>query len=198
MALQEQEQQQQSVLVEDIPSHEIYTSLVGIKPRPSPLLQQQLAPSSSEVAIVEIGISERRQNNRTEFWRTYMKSKEIQFSSMSIDSSNKGFKLLSNMGWREKDGGLGKRRQGSLLPIQTVLKADTLGVGAGKRKIARITHKHTNKEEIIVQDRKVTKAERKRLRQLEQDEANRQDKIIRMMLRSDVPDADEALYARLH
>ena len=196
---------QQSVLVEDIPSHEIYTSLVGIKRRTSPIVEQQPVPSShgattSGAAIVENWtIGEPRQNIRAEFWQTtYMKSQEIQLSSISIDRSNKGFKLLSKMGWREQDGGLGKRRQGSMLPIQTVLKEGKLGLGAGKRKTARITHTHVrNKEETIVQDRKETKAERKRRRQLEQEEVSRKDKRIRMMLRTDIPDADEALYTQL-
>jgi hypothetical protein len=96
-----------------------------------------------------------------------------------------------------KDGGLGKRRQGSMLPISTVFKEDKLGLGAGKRKIARITHKCTNKEETIVKDRKETKAERKRRRHLEQEEANRQDKKIRMMLRTDVSAEDEALFTQM-
>jgi hypothetical protein len=40
-------------------------------------------------------------------------------SLLALTSSNcRGFKLLTKMGWKEEEGGLGKRRQGPLIPVR--------------------------------------------------------------------------------
>ena len=48
---------------------------------------------------------------------------------VQLSEENVGFKMLTNMGFDEGDGGLGERRQGRLDPIATTLKMDTRGLG---------------------------------------------------------------------
>jgi hypothetical protein len=196
------QRQQQPILVEDIPSHEIYTSLLGIKRRsPSPAVVA--VPSASwnnatTAPIVEMEHDRQKIIPTTAFGQTYAKSQETQLTSLFLDRSNKGFEILTKIGWREQEGGLGKKRQGSLLPIKTVLKGEgKKGIGAGKQKTARITHRF-QKKETVQDDQKETKAQRNRRRHLERGEASRQDKRIRMMLRTDVSDEYEQLYTKLH
>ena len=47
----------------------------------------------------------------------------------SIRSSNKGFKMLSKMGWSE-GGGLGKDRQGRVEPVRAEVRAERVGLGS--------------------------------------------------------------------
>ena len=47
----------------------------------------------------------------------------------SIRRSNKGFKMLSKMGWSE-GGGLGKDRQGRVEPVRAEGRAERVGLGS--------------------------------------------------------------------
>ena len=134
-------------------------------------------------------------------------------TSLSLDKSNKGYAMLSAMGWSEESGGLGRSRQGDMLPVKTTLKMDKRGLGLrlrGKRSAqgtaeARITHRHDDIEAAAGRDnnsgstlRGETKAERKKRKKQEADKASREDRRVRMMLRSDIPPEYEELYMRLH
>ena len=61
-------------------------------------------------------------------------------SALSLDKSNKGYQLLSNLGWKENEGGLGRNRQGSLEPIQTQYKTNKRGIGSGEKLPWKVTH----------------------------------------------------------
>lgn len=57
-----------------------------------------------------------------------------------LPESNRGYRLLMNMGWQE-DSGLGSKGDGRMDPIATVFKTDRAGVGAQPTaKLARVTH----------------------------------------------------------
>ncbi|GLE10656.1 hypothetical protein PINS_up022873 [Pythium insidiosum] len=45
-----------------------------------------------------------------------------------LPESNRGYQLLLNMGWQQ-DSGLGRRNDGRMEPIATVLKTDRAGLG---------------------------------------------------------------------
>lgn len=110
-------------------------------------------------------------------------------SQLSLDKKNKGFQMLARMGFREKDGGLGKDRQGTLTPMKTVLKLDRRGLGSGKRLVPKVTHKLNNDSlEGDGVKRKLSKAERKRLAKNESDREQLKAKKARMMIRSDLDD----------
>lgn len=195
-------EQEHSFLVEDIPSHEIYSSLLGIKRKP--LCKPDVSPRPTSVtagtAIIKSDDCQNVPVFKTAFGQTYAKSQEIQLSSslLLLGPSNKGFKLLLKMGWRERDGGLGKHRQGSLLPIKTVFQpGKKLGLGARNRKAARISHQPVNKERVVC-DRKMTKAERRKRQRLEHEKEVHDMRRIRMMLRTDISDEHEKLHERLH
>lgn len=57
-----------------------------------------------------------------------------------LPESNRGYRLLMNMGWKE-DTGLGPTGAGRIEPVATVLKNDRAGVGVQPTaKLARVTH----------------------------------------------------------
>lgn len=57
-----------------------------------------------------------------------------------LPESNRGYRLLMNMGWKE-DTGLGPTGVGRIEPVATVLKNDRAGVGVKPTaKLARVTH----------------------------------------------------------
>ena len=79
--------------------------------------------------------------------------------------------MLSKMGFEEKDGGLGKSRQGQLSPVKTILKLDKRGLGQGPKKMAKVTHRQSTSvastsssvSGTVHQERqKLTKGQRKR------------------------------------
>ena len=205
-----------AAVVEDIPSHELYAEILGIScPVKSSMPQQggrrgeeneaRTAPdvdNSRRLPIVAPIEEEAEPGKSGEFGRFYKKSlqKKGQMSSLLLDTSNKGFKLLSRMGWKESDGGLGRRRQGSMVPVKTVLKADKKGLGAGNRVAARITHPARAKSDSDSSEKgkKETKGQRRKRKQEEKDRETRKAKQARMLLRTDVSDEYEQLYLQLH
>lgn len=192
-------------VVEDVPSHELYSAIVGsssLSKRRNPdlsLLSSGSGPSVSDSeeeaerdSPVEISSSKGQFN---QFYDQSLNSSEST-SQLKLDSANRGFTLLSKLGWKESEGGLGRRRQGSLEPVKTVLKDDKKGLGTGKRKKPRITHYPANLKHI--DNKKETKRERKRRIQAESNLENWKAKQARMMLRTDISEEYEALYMKLH
>lgn len=100
--------------------------------------------------------------------------------------------MLTKMGFNEKDGGLGKHRQGQMVPVKTILKLDRKGLGSGRRKIAKVTHKFKNGADCgdnnNNNERKLTKSERKRLAKLERDKEQMKAKKARMIISSELDD----------
>lgn len=186
-------------MVEEVPSHEIYASLLGIQRKP--LLSVSSCPKNSPGATV-IPIEE-AEIPRSSFGQAYQRAQETKFSSLAIQPSNKGFKLLEKMGWKECEGGLGRNRQGSLLPVKTMLKDDKKGLGASPRKRARVTHRRKGKKgnNTPQETKKLpheTKAQRKWRLRTEREKQHNDAKKIRLMLRTDVGDEYEKLYRQLH
>lgn len=194
--VQDEESPQTATMVEEVPSHEIYASLLGIQRKPScsnhpstaPSLDTTVIPTDNEVA------------GNSAFGQAYRHAQDTKaLSSLAIQPSNKGFQLLTKMGWNESDGGLGRNRQGSLVPVKTMLKQDKKGLGAVRKKAARITHP-TQKvlPKKKPQQQRETKARRKRRLRAEREKQQQGAKNIRLMLRTDVGDEYETLYRQLH
>jgi hypothetical protein len=181
-------------IVEDIPSHEIYASLLGIKRKPT-LPTVTINSSTNSSIVVE---TDSILPPSTAFGRAFAKSQEIPLSNLLLTNSNKGFQLLQKMGWKERDGGLGRNRQGSLLPVKTVrLKDNRKGVGAQQQKCkARITHYPA--PSVSTPKAQESKGQRKRRLRAERERDSRDAKKIRMILRTDVADEYEQLYTSLH
>jgi len=125
--------------------------------------------------------------------------------------------MLNGMGWSEDSGGLGKSRQGEMLPVKTTLKMDKRGLGSGTGRRgkpsargsaeAKITHKHDDIEAAAGRNRgkttgtgpsDETKAQRKKRKKREAQKAAHDDRRVRMMLQSDIPPEYEDLYMQLH
>ncbi|KAL3315002.1 hypothetical protein Ciccas_006368 [Cichlidogyrus casuarinus] len=69
------------------------------------------------------------------------KSQEIKPTRVFIQPSNKGYQILSKMGWCDETsiGGLGPTGAGRRFPVGTSLKRDRKGLGLEKS-IERVTH----------------------------------------------------------
>jgi len=114
-------------------------------------------------------------------------------SKLTLDSSNKGFRLLSKMGWSESTGGLGKTRSGKLEPIRTVKNSNQVGLGGNKKTPKlRVTHKpSSNSSYFEEEEEEESETLKERKKHLESE--RREERKIRMSLRTDLSDADEAL-----
>eukprot|EP00551_Chaetoceros_affinis_P005030 CAMPEP_0203675054 /NCGR_PEP_ID=MMETSP0090-20130426/18568_1 /ASSEMBLY_ACC=CAM_ASM_001088 /TAXON_ID=426623 /ORGANISM="Chaetoceros affinis, Strain CCMP159" /LENGTH=239 /DNA_ID=CAMNT_0050541109 /DNA_START=20 /DNA_END=739 /DNA_ORIENTATION=+ len=122
-------------------------------------------------------------------------SAPVPLSQLSLDRSNKGFQMLTKMGFKEKDGGLGKMRQGQLSPVKTILKLDKMGLGRGRKRVPRVTHSHqqaapisSSKDEDRKNQKKLTKGERKRRAKNQLTKEKMRDKKARMLINSNFPD----------
>jgi len=102
--------------------------------------------------------------------------------------------MLSRMGWKEESGGLGKRRQGTMTPVKTMLKSDRKGLGSGKPNEWKISHRPP----INVRDKALAKESRKRSAQELAAKEKARTKMARMMLRTDVSEEFESLFWGLH
>lgn len=115
-------------------------------------------------------------------------------SEISLDKSNKGFAMLSRMGWKEENGGLGKRRQGTMTPVKTMLKSDRKGLGSGNANEWKISHR----SRINVRDKALANGSRKRSAQELAAKEKSRTKMARMLLRTDVSEEFESLFWGLH
>lgn len=205
-------------VIEDEPSHEIYANLIGksfasiITPHPSTALMQRsqdnytsvipptdcessTAPFSSTAARMEqikegTNDSGYNQNSIADVYRrAFSSASSPALSQISLSKKNKGYQLLTKMGFEEKDGGLGKNRQGQVTPMKTMLKLDRRGLGSGKRLIPRVTHRrryrHHNLKSTIEKETKGTR--RRRLKDEAEKERMKQ-KRARLMMNSDLPE----------
>jgi len=116
-------------------------------------------------------------------------------SKLSLDKSNRGFQLLTKMGWRENEGGLGRNRQGTLMPVKTCLKHDKKGIGSrsrsGKAIEAKVTHvlHRTNKNDVDKGQKNISRSEKRRIAILEKHQEDKlESKRARMMINSDLPE----------
>ena len=218
-----------AAIIEDEPASDFYASLVGVNPsaasrkrrrilpppnksdNTAPLLEADSTTSSSHIVDAKKGEIQRNGDDtdtrasKSEMAQTLHRAfaNPTKQTSLSLDNSNKGYALLSAMGWSEDSGGLGKSRQGEMVPVKTTLKMDKRGLGsvAGKR---GITHKHDDIEAAAgrrcgnTTGGGETKAQRKKRKKREAQKAVRDDKRVRMMLRSDIPPEYEELYMQLH
>lgn len=202
---------QSPVIIEEEPPHEFYASLLGKKGAIQSHSQSLAAgearlvrrhDSSTSLPAVIVPEEKRPKKEEIAFSRLYGRSLSDppKLSSLALDETNRGYKILEKMGWSEQKGGLGRQRQGSMLPVKTVLKRDKKGLGSGKRKKARITHpaKSRSPENDGATQRKETKAERRRRRKQEAEQESRKAKRARMLLRTDISDEYEQLYMKLH
>lgn len=188
-----------SQVIEDEPSHEIYANLIGIKMPLKKVVHSNHAstpPRKYSESIFKIGDAsvipvngelEEESNQYTSIYRKRL-AEPLEVSQLSLDKSNKGFQILARMGWREKDGGLGKDRQGKLSPVKTILKRNKHGLGAARSVKARVTH---------TQDQLDTKQNsknggRQNSNSVQKNRKNHQeqqrDKKARMLLSSDIPE----------
>ena len=232
-----------AAIIEDEPASDFFASVVGVKPRkrrrilPQPRAKfesanqnnNQSETSTASLPIVDAEKEEIKANCCSDKKSDALKSEMAHTlhrafanppanqTSLSLDKSNKGYTMLSAMGWSEESGGLGRSRQGEMLPVKTTLKMDKRGLGSsstkrGKRSAqgsaeARITHKHHDIEAAAGRNHTPqaeagpsgeTKAERKKRKKQEAEKASRNDRRVRMMLRSDIPPEYEDLYMQLH
>lgn len=207
-------QHQKPAVVEEESSQEFYANLIEKRPQAAVKLkssvtrtshrrrhaslrdsqQEQPQPQPQQQSSLPVVLSEETTTTTT-LNNVYQRAMENpkKLSSLSLDASNKGFKLLHKMGWKETDGGLGKQRQGTLTPIKTVIKNDKCGLGR-KRQEKQVTHQ----QETSVEQPKETKAQRKRRKKMEHEKEQHRQKRARMLLRTDVSDEYEQLYMSLH
>lgn len=121
----------------------------------------------------------------------------MMLSSLALTSSNcKGFKLLTQMGWKEEDGGLGKHRQGTLVPVRPNGNQEQRGLGFAAKHGRRSGKPNVGATLATVV--KTTRAQRRRQRQQQADAEAEKMKQARMMLRTDVSDEYQELYRQLH
>jgi hypothetical protein len=180
---------QNTNIIEEIPSHELYANLVGIPNSYTEVVSQsfQAIKDSPAVGINLIpppppsNVLAKEEHNHSEFGKVYKRASEgfIEPSKLTLNSSNKGYQMLEKMGWKESEGGLGKERQGRLIPLTPSLKLDQKGLGCSKTIILP-------KKKTYIQPPPPPPCQ-KRIRQRMQEEAQEM-KRIRVMLRSDLSD----------
>ena len=209
-------------LVEDEPVHEFYANLIGHKPKsyqqPQPAARPRPRPrprpdataarvppvqaptnTSSTVIPADTHLSIPIPAPIKSIYRKALDQPTQELSKISIDKTNKGFRMLTRMGWKESEGGLGRSRQGTLSPVKTRFKKDTRGIGSGKAKMARVTHRHSMiHSDADARDMKKnngtqeTKAERRRRIKLEAQKEELRNKRARLLITSDLPEAYHA------
>lgn len=218
-----------AAVIEDEPASDFYASLVGVNPSAVSRKRRRVLPPTSKTGVAAPSVEDsttssshvvdakkgeiQRNGHDTRATKSEMAhalhrafANPTEQTSLSLDKSNKGYALLSAMGWSEDSGGLGKSRQGQMVPVKTTLKMDQRGLGSGTGRRG-ITHKHDDIEAAA--GRKCgnnngagpsgeTKAQRKKRKKKETQKAARDDKRVRMMLRSDIPPEYEELYMQLH
>ena len=188
-------------IIEDEPSHEIYSSL--FEGTTSQLSSSSFFQNKNNIDTIH----NNNNNDENQFCKNvivldnppirtkvYQNNVVVSSSTMtrqgiSMDCSNKGYQMLSKMGWNKKDGGLGKRRQGRMNPT-SIVKHDKVGLGSfpPTNKTTSTVQKHSHME---------TKALKRRRQKEELEHKKKKEKQIRIMLRSDIPDNMEDLYLNL-
>jgi hypothetical protein len=189
-------------IIEEIPSHELYANIVGI-PRSS--YSETISHNSwdSERVLSHSSFQKDPRINlvppppvvvpgcKSEFGKVYQRASEgfLEPSKLSLNSSNKGFQMLEKMGWKESEGGLGKQRQGRMIPLQPSLKLDQKGLGCSAKKNKRKCKSFLRNENgaSSIQSSPPTFQKKLLRQQVLQDESQAR-KRIRVLLRSDLAD----------
>mmetsp|Transcript_13362 Transcript_13362/g.18381 ORF Transcript_13362/g.18381 Transcript_13362/m.18381 type:complete len:247 (-) Transcript_13362:133-873(-) len=197
-------------VIEEEPPHEFYASLffggkttttsmqtfAPIHPPSSSSTSSTISsPSSSAIAIPpDIPPANSHMKGKSVFSKVYhqaLTNPPPPTSSLKLDKSNKGYKLLSQMGWKEQDGGLGKHRQGVIRPVQAAYKVDKRGLGIPPKQFKR---KKDHPETNVVP---MSKAKRRQLEKERNAREKLKEKRIKMALRTDVSCDYEDLYLKL-
>lgn len=195
-----------STMIDQIPSHELYASLLGIQLRSTffnNAVELPICCPNANVHVIPIEARTKTTTSFDLFSQAYYKAITTttmapQHSRLKLDKSNKGFQLLRTMGWKEREGGLGRQRQGNLEPIKTVLKQNKRGLGADPRTDAKITHSAQQLASSLFVKRKESKGLRRRRRRREREQEWTKVKDIQFMLRTDVSEQYSQLYQSLH
>lgn len=198
-------------VIEEIPSHELYASLVGIpfssynNNNNAKSKDHSWSWSDSDIAshysqrndspIIVIPPPITFQECKSEFGKAYKRAGVLEKgvmepSKLTLNSSNKGFKILEKMGWKESGGGLGKQRQGILTPLKPCLKLDQMGLGCcSKNHKKKKLHRDNSTMSDHVSRAPIQPCQKKRRRRQEEEQKEaRTMKRIRLMLRSDLAD----------
>ena len=199
-----------STMIDPIPSHELYASLVGISHRLTISNQAVeypncLANVHANVHVIPVEAKREPTTPLDLFSQVYnkaviatAKTSQQKQSCLILDNRNKGFQLLRTMGWKEREGGLGRQQQGNLEPIKTVWKRNKQGLGTEPRSDTKIIHSAEQPLSSRFVKQKESKGLRRRRRRREQQQEWTKTKDIQFMLRTDVSEEYSQLYRSLH
>ena len=204
----------QACLVEDEPSHEIYANLIGHKPLKVSLptrnaLETQIVDRSqlysSAIIPIDDDCDNQNINCAKEFYSIYRKRlaeseaktkatgevtveprNRAAHSKICLDRSNKGYRMLARMGWKENEGGLGKARQGILEPINAMKHSRMTDQTRIRRTRNR---KDTTRAGSSITNARMqeTKAERRKRIKQETHMEKAREKRARLLISSDLP-----------
>jgi len=107
----------------------------------------------------------------------------------SIDSDNKGFRMMAKMGF--KGGALGKEGEGRVDPVSLAMKEDRSGIGLESEK-KRKFREEMEKREIDTKKAKVDEGDYRERMRLEREEKRFESQIIGAMKVSEKLDEDES------
>eukprot|EP00158_Paraphelidium_tribonemae_P009043 Partr_v1_DN28753_c0_g1_i5_m63131 putative G patch domain and ankyrin repeats 1 len=102
-----------------------------------------------------------------------------------LPPSNKGYKLMQDIGWQEHQG-LGTHEQGRHYPIATQIRLDRSGIGSRKLRTRKITHTTADVHREELEHRRVTSRSRSR-KQIDRD--HERDKAIQLRLHAELSSA---------
>lgn len=107
----------------------------------------------------------------------------------SIDSSNKGFRMMAKMGF--KGGALGKEGEGRVDPVSLAMKEDRSGIGLESEK-KRKFREDMERREIDTKKAKVDEGDYRERMRLEREEKRMESQIIGAMKVAEKLDEDES------
>ena len=206
--------------IEEEPAHEFYARICAIHPKSIqsatwiPLISssenQQNKSSSLEVSVTSHNVvpadddvcddsmlkaKNPTGNNLGTFAQALhfasMKSNNKGSSKFKLNKSNKGFQILTKMGYRESEGGLGKYRQGRMIPIKIKPKLDCHGLG--------VDLKNTKSGNRQISENKVTKKVKVTTSHVSQQFSHdrQKERMARHLLRMDIDVQYEDMYLKL-
>ena len=134
--------------------------------------------------------SHNNQNNRSKHHHHQQQQQTTvaRKTTLTLDKNNKGFQLLTKMGFCEEQGGLGKARQGTLTPIHPKYSVGGKGLGLVvrlPRPRPRSTKDNNNYDMLV---KKETKGQRRKRMQEAAKKDQMRNKRARMLINSDLPD----------
>ena len=178
-------------VVEDEPPHEFYANLVGHKPKSYVVHRQETqkqecddsrsippleVPAGTTLIPIETTQHQHTRKEKQSVYRRFL-AQPVKQSKLSLDISNKGFRMLARMGWKESEGGLGRSRQGMLEPIKA-RPAKNMGIKETKQKTVRNERSEMQETKAGRRQRIKDEAEKERVRS----------KRARLLISSDIPE----------